>query len=277
MPGDVHRGPDNLWYRLGYDEQWRLHPRSPVHDQDPELEPEPEQPKDDDGNSWPPAERAEFRAFNQRIRAEEAEEDRRHALARRAALEAAERRGDHENMIADIYEGEYEDVIAEAGTAVRRDGWTAERRVLFLERLAEKGSVIAAARAAGVARQSVYKLLKRAPAFRAVFDETLAHVAVLLADTAFDRALHGTEEPVFHKGELVGHRTVHHDRLLAYLLRVRDPLNFAPVDELDRWQKHRPLTATATPLPARLPTPTTPPADGSWPVPTLSPSSPSPT
>ncbi len=38
---------------------------------------------------------------------------------------------------------------------------------------------------------------------------------------------------------------MHHDRLLMYLLRVRDPLNYAPIDELERWKGHRALAAPA--------------------------------
>jgi hypothetical protein len=63
---------------------------------------------------------------------------------------------------------------------------------------------------------------------------------------------------------MVGFREVHHDGLLTYLLRVRDPLNFAPIDELERWTRLRGLpapTARALPpaaTPAALP-PASPP------------------
>lgn len=117
--------------------------------------------------------------------------------------------------------------------------------MLFLERLAESGSVRQAARAAGVTRQAVWKLRRRAPAFDAAYREVMAQTVELMAETAMDRAIHGTEQPVYQGGALVGHRIVHHDQLLAYLLRVRDPLNYAPVDELDRCQRHKPLTASA--------------------------------
>ena len=36
-----------------------------------------------------------------------------------------------------------------------------------------------------------------------------------------DRALNGVEEPVYHRGELVGTRRVYNDRLLMFLLRNR--------------------------------------------------------
>jgi hypothetical protein len=82
-------------------------------------------------------------------------------------------------------------------------------------------------------------------------DEATRASAALLADTLFDRALHGHEVPMLHQGEVVATRTVHHDALGLYLLRVRDPLNYAPIDELERWKKHRAIDAEArTALPA---------------------------
>jgi hypothetical protein len=141
-------------------------------------------------------------------------------------------------------------VIAETPAGQRVDGWTAERRVLFLDRLAEHGSVRAACRAASMSREAVRRLRARAPAFDAAYREAMAQNVAVLADAVFDRAIHGSERPVYYKGELVGTRTVHHDALACYLLRVRDPLNYAPIDELDRWQKHRPLEPAAAPAPA---------------------------
>jgi hypothetical protein len=161
------------------------------------------------------------------------------AAAARDRLARQHTRHDPEDMVADVYDGDYAAVIAEVPPGVRRDGWTVERRLLFLERLAECGSILAAARAAGVSRRSVYKLAPRAPAFAAALDEAMRSANQVLADTLFDRAVHGHEVPIVHKGEVVATRTVHHDALGCYLLRVRDPLNYPPVDELDRWLHRR--------------------------------------
>ena len=181
------------------------------------------------------------------------------AAAARDRLARQHTRPDPEDMCADVYEGDYAAVIAEVPPGVRRDGWTVERRLLFLERLAECGSILAAARAAGVSRRSVYKLVPRAPAFAAALDEAMRSASQVLADTLFDRAVHGHEVPIVHKGEVVATRTVHHDALGCYLLRVRDPLNYAPVDELDRWLHRR----GADPRQAALPRG----ADGALPPP----------
>jgi hypothetical protein len=125
--------------------------------------------------------------------------------------------------------------------APRADGWTLERQRHFIETLAATASISEAARFVGMSRQGAHKLYRRDPAFRAAWDEALKAAVGVLAATAFDRAVNGTEEQVWYKGRMVGFREKHHDRLLMYLLRVRDPLNYAPLDDLAGWQRHRAL------------------------------------
>ena len=59
---------------------------------------------------------------------------------------------------------------------IRRDGWTAERQLRFLDVLARTGSVTRAAAAAGMSRESAYRLRNRASAvsFAAAWDRLLA-------------------------------------------------------------------------------------------------------
>ena len=121
----------------------------------------------------------------------------------------------------------------------RRDGWTLERQKLFIETLAATASVSESCRYVGLSRQSAHKLYQRSPQFRAAWDEALKAAVGVLAATAFDRAVNGTQEQVWHDGRMVGFREKHHDRLLLYLLRVRDPLNYAPLDDLVGWQHRR--------------------------------------
>ncbi|GLR48031.1 hypothetical protein [Sphingomonas astaxanthinifaciens] len=259
--GDYALGPDGRRYRLDYDDCWHVTALQRREDD----RPIPHVAADDPARLA--AERAHARRLNERQRARESAE-RQAALAAhiaaatkrdraeeaKAALAAQDARPDPADMTVDLYEGDYADVLAEVPANVRVDGWTAARRILFLERLEEQGSIVAAARAAGMSRRAVYRLLPRAPAFAAAFARALASTTATLADTLFDRAIHGHEVPVFHGGELVGTRTVHHDRLGIYLLRVRDPLNYAPIDELERWKRERAIDAAAT-EPAALPSP----------------------
>lgn len=122
---------------------------------------------------------------------------------------------------------------------VRRDGWTVERQTMFIETLAATASVSEACRYVGLSRQSAHKLCQRSPQFREAWDEALKAAVGVLAATAFDRAVNGTQEQVWHKGRMIGFREKYHDRLLLYLLRVRDPLNYAPLDDLVGWQRRR--------------------------------------
>ena len=58
----------------------------------------------------------------------------------------------------------------------RRDGWTAERQVAFIAALARTGCIGKAARAAGMSRESAYRLRRRkgAESFAAAWDSIFA-------------------------------------------------------------------------------------------------------
>ena len=111
----------------------------------------------------------------------------------------------------------------------RHDGWTAERQRGFIEALLDTGSVKAAAHAVNMAPEGAYMLRRAAGAasFRKAWQQALAAGVQRLEDIAMERALNGTEEPVYSYGKLVGTRRVHNDRLLMFLLRNRAPARFA--------------------------------------------------
>jgi hypothetical protein len=56
----------------------------------------------------------------------------------------------------------------------RRDGWTAERQLTFLDMLWQTRSITKAARAAGMSRESAYRLRARAELFTALWDRACA-------------------------------------------------------------------------------------------------------
>lgn len=124
---------------------------------------------------------------------------------------------------------------------VRHDGWTIERQKDFIARLAATASVTDAARYVGLSRQSARDLYNRSAPFRAAWEEAVRASVSVLAETAFDRAVNGVQEQVWHEGRMVGFREKYDNRLLMFLLRVRDPMNFAPLDDLHGWQRHRAL------------------------------------
>lgn len=107
----------------------------------------------------------------------------------------------------------------------RHDGWTPDRQHAFITALAGCGCVDAAAKAVGMSRRSAYALRNRsdAQAFRLAWDAATDMAVASLADAAMSRAIHGVAVPIFHKGEQVGERRVHNERLTMFLLRNRDP------------------------------------------------------
>lgn len=129
-------------------------------------------------------------------------------------------------------------------------------QVRFIEALAETGTVSAACTAASVSRMTVYRQRNRpeAHAFRAAWEAASRAAVRVLADTAMERAVDGVEESVYYRGHHVGFRRRYSDRLLMFLLRARDPANYAPLSELGEWNQIRgiePVPALDTAL-ARL-------------------------
>lgn len=109
----------------------------------------------------------------------------------------------------------------------RKDGWTPQRQVDFIAALADTGCVVEAARAAAMSPSSCYRLRRECPRFAAAWEAALPHAARRLVDLAFDRVIHGSDEPIFDKaGQRVGRRMRHNDRLLMFLLRAYMPDRF---------------------------------------------------
>ena len=106
-------------------------------------------------------------------------------------------------------------------------GWSADRQRLYIETLAETGSVHLSAKAAGLSARSAYALRVRSPAFAAAWDAAQQLAVGRLSALAFDRAIHGRVEQIYHQGELVGEKRVPSERLLMWLLSRLDPKRFA--------------------------------------------------
>lgn len=123
----------------------------------------------------------------------------------------------------------------------RRDGFTLERQEQFLEYVRGGASGREAARMVGISPTTAYNLYNSpdGTAFRAGWDEAARVTDIVLEDTAFDRAVNGHEEIVFHKGERVGTRWKYDNNLLMKLLRARLPLKYAPLSEIEGWLRHR--------------------------------------
>lgn len=111
----------------------------------------------------------------------------------------------------------------------RHDGWTEDRQRRFIEALADTGSVKAAAHRVNMTPEGAYMLRRHpeAAGFRKAWEAALALGVQQLEDIAMERALHGTEVPVYSYGKLIGTRVVHNDRLVMFVLRNRAPARFA--------------------------------------------------
>lgn len=136
----------------------------------------------------------------------------------------------------------------------RADGWNEDRQRRFIEVLADGASIRDAARHVGMSVQSAYRL-RRLPGgegFARAWDAAVAQMVHRLVDVAFDRALHGTDVPVFDKaGRCVGVRTRYHDRLLIFLLSAHFPDRYAAGTRRARAAERLPAPPVAEAL-ARL-------------------------
>jgi len=111
----------------------------------------------------------------------------------------------------------------------RHDGWSPDKQRAFVEALADSGSVATAARQVGMSESSAYRL-RRSPGAEAVdraWSAAIDAASKKLLDAAFERAIVGSEEPVFDReGNRVGRRLRQSDRLLMFLIRAYGPDRF---------------------------------------------------
>jgi hypothetical protein len=105
----------------------------------------------------------------------------------------------------------------------RHDGWTPERQIAFVEKLADCGSIAAAAKHVGMSRESVRRLRRRPEArvFRDACDAALDCGYVDVEESAMERSKNGVVRPVFYKGEQVGEWRHFDEHLTRFLLRFR--------------------------------------------------------
>lgn len=134
----------------------------------------------------------------------------------------------------------------------RLAGWSAERQRLFLSHLADTGSVHLAGAAARLTARSAYRLRNRSPAFAAAWDVAEQLAVGRLSALAFDRAIHGRTEQVWHEGQLVAEKKVPSDKLLMWLLARLDPRRFAAPWELRKEGAADPQAEARQAFPAQL-------------------------
>ncbi len=99
-------------------------------------------------------------------------------------------------------------------------------RFIFLETLATSANVSEACREASISRHTAYDRRKADPAFARAWDEALESATDALEREARRRAVEGTLEPVFYRGEECGQVRKYSDRLLEILLKAHRPAKY---------------------------------------------------
>ncbi|MBO9601730.1 MAG: hypothetical protein J7496_04380 [Novosphingobium sp.] len=103
----------------------------------------------------------------------------------------------------------------------RHDGWSAERKIGFLDHLSVRGNVRAACAAVGMSHEAAYRLRRREPLFARGWNAALALARENATDVLTCRALDGVAEDIWYRGEQVGTRIRYDTRLLlAHLARL---------------------------------------------------------
>lgn len=112
-----------------------------------------------------------------------------------------------------------------------RDRWPAWADT-FLDRLAETGLVATAARETGVSTSTANNLRRADEEFATAWDAALDQAYDKMEIEMQRRAFSGTDEPVYHQGEVVGRVTKYSDRLAMFLMTGYRKRKFASRTEL---------------------------------------------
>lgn len=93
----------------------------------------------------------------------------------------------------------------------------------FLDAVAAGHPITRCAQIAGVDSTLVHRRRRNDPVFRARWHEAAELSTRLLELEAARRAYHGTDKPVYQRGQLVGHIKEYSDTLMIFLLKARKP------------------------------------------------------
>ncbi len=110
--------------------------------------------------------------------------------------------------------------------ASKRDAQAAaqqKRKTTMLAAYVKHGTVFHASKAANVPRRTHYDWLKADPVYADAFKDAADAVADRLEKEAMRRASQGWLEPVYHRGQVVGHVRKFSDLLLIFMLKALRP------------------------------------------------------
>lgn len=119
-------------------------------------------------------------------------------------------------------------------TAAQHDSRVrAKRHTEFLMCLKDTGNITAACMVSGLDRSHIYKRRASNAEFREQWNAALEISIDKLEHVARHRAIKGTKEPIYYKGELIDHVYRPSDRLMELLLKAHRPEKFNPIQKLE--------------------------------------------
>jgi hypothetical protein len=107
----------------------------------------------------------------------------------------------------------------------RSDGWTPQRQLAFILRLALIGGVAAAAKAVGMSRESAYRLRQHpgGASFAAAWDKAQGWGRGRAVDLGLDRAILGEKRGVYYRGRKIDEYVRQDNRLIIAALNRLPP------------------------------------------------------
>jgi hypothetical protein len=117
-------------------------------------------------------------------------------------------------------------MTAEWNARGRHDGFSAERRQLFLVALRSGESVLDACALVGVSNRTAYNHRDRDPVFARDWGLAVRMFRAPLELAAYRRGVEGIEEPIYRHGKQIGTRRHYSDALLKLLLAGEKPRKY---------------------------------------------------
>ena len=96
----------------------------------------------------------------------------------------------------------------------------------FIDAYQEIGTIAGAAENCGVERRNHYNWLANDSSYRYVFKTSLQMVRDRAEDTLIDLMINGIEEPIYHQGQLVGHKKKVFPAVALSWLKARFPEDY---------------------------------------------------
>jgi hypothetical protein len=109
----------------------------------------------------------------------------------------------------------------------------------FLEAFSQCGTITHAAEAAGIDDSTYYTWATEGyaqydPEFVKAMEKARKAATENLIKEARRRAVEGVQEPVFHKGEVVGYKRRYSDNLLMFLIKGEEPEKYADYSKVEK-------------------------------------------